>query len=329
MSHKALYALAVVWLLQNMVQGWSNQQWSWQRKAAASLLAGVTLGSPGPAGADTIEAPGSIPSAPAGSSSSVAPSISSIREGISTGASMVPGFGPKDVQYPQGFEGRWRVVQSISKIEDARKDPQKSTIRWVEALVKRGPGPITYEREYLKKPDGSVVLERAGAATNFYKELLLGEKVKAISQWDASNPNLLTTTEIFAGSPDAETESMIQESKVTKRSQESASTTREISQTLDADVQMGYSEFSRISEEDLERDVVKASSVPRVIGSRLLARYKYDTEAPVQATQASGVKVDRIKGVERLYIYPGDVLDLGGDKPDIVVKSTVSMERLP
>jgi hypothetical protein len=126
---------------------------------------------------------------------------------------------------------------------------------------------------------------------------------------------------------------MIQEIKVTKRSQESASSTKEISQSINEEAQMGYSEFSRISEEDLERDVVKATSVPRVIGSRLLARYKYDADAPVAASavdrSAPKVKVSKILGVERLYIYRGDVLDLGGDKPDIIVKSTVSMERMP
>ena len=44
---------------------------------------------------------------------------------------------------------------------------------------------------------------------------------------------------------------------------------------------------------------------------------------------APKVKVSKILGVERLYIYRGDGLDLGGDKPDIIVKSTVSMERMP
>ena len=293
---------------------------SWQctRKCLVSLFtAAVSVGVPVTTRADVMTTV-----TPSGSG---APSISSIREGISTGASMVPGFGPKDVMYPRGFEGKWVVTQNIKAIEDQRKDP-RGTVAWVDALLRRGPSEISFERSYIAKEDGSIVLERAGAATNFYNALQ-GGQVKSISQWDQSNPNLLTTTEIFAGSPDKEPESKIQESKVTKRSQESASTTREISQSINADTQVGYSEFSRISEEDLERDVVKASSVPKVIGSRLLARYKYDPDSPVAASADGGLQVNKILGVERLYIYPGNVLDLGSDKPDIVVKSTVSMVR--
>ena len=46
------------------------------------------------------------------------------------------------------------------------------------------------------------------------------------------------------------------------------------------------------------------------------------------ANVEGGVKVDRIVGVERLYVYKGDSLDIGQPKPDIVVKSKVTMSRL-
>ena len=50
-------------------------------------------------------------------------------------------------------------------------------------------------------------------------------------------------------------------------------------------------------------------------------------KAPVTLTQ-SAIKVDKVVGVERLYIYTGDSLDIGKPRPDVVVKSKVTMSRL-
>jgi hypothetical protein len=102
-------------------------------------------------------------------------------------------------------------------------------------------------------------------------------------------------------------------------------------------LQNRYSEFSRVSEENTDREATKIVSVPRVVGTRLLARYKYDDAAAADAAAAAAAEggggggaadTSRIVGVERLYIYKGDVLDLGKDRPDVIVKSTVTMERL-
>ena len=82
-----------------------------------------------------------------------------------------------------------------------------------------------------------------------------------------------------------------------------------------------------MSEENTDREAASIVSVPRVVGTRLLARYKYDNDAAA-AEGGTGADTSRIVGVERLYIYKGDVLDLGKDRPDVVVKSTVTMERL-
>ena len=265
------------------------------------------------------EVPASIVQLPQ-SAQQAPPSLSAVREGISSGAAMVPGFGPKDVEYPSGFFGKWKVVQTITAVEDNRQEI-RPTVPFVDAILAKGPGDITFEREYVMK-DGKVVLERASAATNFKKSLLPGET--AVSQWDPANPNLLTSTEF---SKDTETP-LLEEIKVTKRSQESSSTTKEIAQSINAEAQMGYSEFSRVSVEDLNRDVLQATAVPKVISQRLLARYKYDEGAAVTANVEGGVKVDRIVGVERLYVYKGDSLDIGQPKPDIVVKSKVTMSRL-
>lgn len=232
---------------------------------------------------------------------------------------MVPGFGPKDVEYPSGFLGKWKVVQTITAVEDNRQEA-KTSVPFVDAILAKGPGDITFEREYVRDKSGKVVLERASAATNF-KKALMGET--AVSQWDPANPNLLTSTEF---SRDRETP-LLEEVKVTKRSQESSATTKEIDQSINAEAQMGYSEFSRVSVEDLDRDVLQVSAVPKVISQRLLARYKYDEGASVVSTQ-DGVKVDKVVGVERLYVYKGDSLDIGQPKPDVVVKSKVIMSRL-
>ena len=144
-----------------------------------------------------------------------------------------------------------------------------------------------------------------------------------VSQWDQANPNVLTSTEF---SRDRETP-LLEEIKVTKRSQETSATTKEIDQSINVEAQMGYSEFSRVSVEELDRDVSRLNTVPQVISQRLLARYKYDEGVPVTSTQ-DGVKVDKVVGVERLYIYESDSLDIGQPRPDIVVKSKVTMFRL-
>lgn len=81
-------------------------------------------------------------------------------------------------------------------------------------------------------------------------------------------------------------------------------------QQQDASATVGgvsFSEFSRVTEEGPD-------SPPRQWGVRILGRYKQLSD-------------DEIVGLERLYLYSGDTLDMGG-KPDEVVKSRLSLKRV-
>ena len=282
-----------------------------RRIGAVAALSSLTLSTTPHVSADSLPSALNFPQG----AQQVPPSL---REGISSGA-MMPGFGPKDVEYPIGFLGKWKVVQTITAVEDNRQKAQL-TVPSVDAIIAKGPGDITFEREYVKDASGRVVLERASAKSNFEKALM---GVTVVSQWNQDNPNVLTTTE-FSGNGETP---LLEEVKVTKRSQETSATTKEIDQSINLEAQMGYSEFSRVSVEKPDRDVSQVSTVPKVISQRLLARYKYDEGTPVTLTQ-SAIKVDKVVGVERLYIYTGDSLDIGKPRPDVVVKSKVTMSRL-
>jgi hypothetical protein len=192
------------------------------------------------------------------------PSFAAVREGLGSGAALVPGFGPKDVVYPSKFEGKWHVTQKISAVDSSGMMKGKSNggnnnnkngvdqVRFVDRLLKRGPSTLEFNREYIKRPeDGTVVLERASDRSNYLSALMPEDTV--VSQWTASNPNVLTATEIVLTDDDDDDDSssstsrsgrgrstIIQEVKVTKRSQESAGSTREISQSINEEVQMGY-----------------------------------------------------------------------------------------
>ena len=87
---------------------------------------------------------------------------------------------------------------------------------------------------------------------------------------------------------------------------------------------VGYSEYSRLSEESAsDADRNRVIREPKVNGIRLLARYKFDNKGLNEQGE-----INEILGLERLYIYPGNSLDLGNDKPNVVIKSqSVALNR--
>ena len=169
----------------------------------------------------------------------------------------------------------------------------------------------------MKKEDGSVVQDRGFSATKLYSSLLDDNYARAM--WDQNNPNLLTIET---------SDNLVQEDKVTKRSQESEQTAQQIElpngagkQSMDTATMIGFSEYSRISEGTAssisdQRD----TSINAVSGVRLLARYKLG--------QDPNDNQNEILGLERLYVYPGNSLDLGNEKPVTVVKSKIVMKKI-
>jgi hypothetical protein len=95
---------------------------------------------------------------------------------------------------------------------------------------------------------------------------------------------------------------LIVENKVTKRAVETGL----------GEGAVGYSEYARVAEADAQG---LQASVPKIFGVRRLQRLKLEGDGS-------------IRGVERMYVYRGDSLDLK-DEPLAVVKSSFIMTRSP
>ena len=132
----------------------------------------------------------------------------------------------------------------------------------------------------------SVVLDRATTQSNMWSSLL---NSKTLSLWSSDNPNVSTMQTV---------DGKLDEYKVMKRSVDMAQ-----------DDFFGYSEFSRIA----ETKVSLQYDVPKIFGCRLLARFKQEDN-------------NIVSGLERLYIYSGETLDLN-DKPLAIIKSKIMMTR--
>ena len=96
---------------------------------------------------------------------------------------------------------------------------------------------------------------------------------------------------------------LIVENKVTKRAVETGL----------GEGAVGYSEYARVAEADAKG---LQASVPKIYGVRRLQRLKQEGDGSI------------IRGVERMYVYRGDSLDLK-DEPLAVVKSSFIMTRSP
>ena len=240
-------------------------------------------------------------------------SITNIRKGIAQGASNVPGFGPTDVRYPASFAGKWTVDQKVTSTTVNENISPQTYPRIIQRL--RDLPSFQYERTYSNY-DGNIVLDRGSSTSSLYKTLL-GDKY-ARTNWAFDNPNVLSVET---------SDNIVMEERVTKRSQESSSSIKEISQSysMEDSTMVGYSEYSRLSEESAsDADRNRVIREPKVNGIRLLARYKFDNKGLNEQGE-----INEILGLERLYIYPGNSLDLGNDKPNVVIKSQVRMTRIP
>lgn len=110
----------------------------------------------------------------------------------------------------------------------------------------------------------------------------------AICLWSYNNPNVAT---IQTG------DGKIDEYKVMKRSVESGDF-------------FGFSEFSRIA----ETSVSLQYAIPKIYGSRTLTRYREEGN-------------DVISGLERMYIYDAETIDINSN-PLCTIKSKIVMNRL-
>lgn len=219
----------------------------------------------------------------------------------SAAAALVPGFGPKDIEYPKIFEGRWLTKQTFTSINITNE--MKTIPRIITGLIylqSINPQPtISYSRSYINYQN-NVILDRAKESADLYKIILPKQPLYVSASWSPFNTNVISITTA---------DNIIEEIKVTKRSVEDLSASNSL--------QIGYSEYSRITEADSSgfQNLQSDYMVPKFFSKRLLARYRYEP------------KIDKIIGVERVYYYPGDSVDLGFQEPIAVIKSKLELSR--
>lgn len=223
-----------------------------------------------------------------------------LQEDIASNAAKIPGFGPTNIVYPDVFEGIWEVDKEIYDVIPAKKYatlPLPVTFSLIDTLVSYKNKHLLY-KDYYSRYNGNVVLDRAISSTNYARNLF-GEN-NIISTWDVANPNLLT---VSRGNGE------ISELKVTKRAMEAPPSAKEYTGST-----VGYSEYSRIAQ--VQGGLQFA--VPRLFGMRVLTRLK-------QGEDSDG---KQYKGVERIYVYEGDTLDIGAE-PLLTIKTRFTMVKQP
>lgn len=217
---------------------------------------------------------------------------SSIRQDIASTAAKIPGFGPSNIVYPNYFEGVWNVDKEIS--EYVVKDPKfQADLDLINASQSFQGQRLSYKEKYLAY-NQQIIQDRLFSSSSYYKALL--KEPYILAAWDISNPNLLTVSR---------TSGQITEIKVTKRSIETP--------PKDAkSFAVGFSEYARIAQVEGSLQF----GVPKLYGLRTLVRIKRDAE-----------DASVLQGVERIYLYAGDTLDLAAD-PLVTVKSRFTMTRV-
>lgn len=227
-----------------------------------------------------------------------------VGEQIRKAAAILPGLGKPDIYYPSQYQGQWEMEQTITGIVSSSPPttPVPSLIQGYESVL-ANPGDKTarYTRVYSSY-DGKTILDRGVTTANLLSALNPTEK--SLVTFNPANPNLVN---IMTSSGKKI------ELRVTKRSVEDMGSVVNGRGTQDASetaAGISYSEFARAIEQD------GPDGVPRQWGLRLLARYK------------EGADPGSLVGLERLYVYRDDGVDLGEQQPLKVIKSKVSMKRL-
>mmetsp|Transcript_31197 Transcript_31197/g.31736 ORF Transcript_31197/g.31736 Transcript_31197/m.31736 type:complete len:278 (+) Transcript_31197:46-879(+) len=215
-----------------------------------------------------------------------------IREQIAGTASILPGYGASDIFYPSFFEGYWTVNRTYSEV--LIEAPTFSFVDDAKKLKTKSRS-LIYDEHYIEY-NNKIVKDRSYSTANYFNALQSTNDM--IAKWDISNPNKLSVS-----SPSFQYDIL-----VTKRSVESIKE----STSINKQKVFGYSEFSIISENLSATNL----SPPKVFGSRVLVRLREES-------------VNKLRGLERFFVYPINSLDLGSSisKPVVTIKSSFTMTR--
>ena len=207
---------------------------------------------------------------------------------VRNAASVLPGLGPPDVYYPSSWKGKWITEQTFTSVNITQDTTR--IIPYIQKKYKDNE-PLIYTRVYSSFDDSKVVLDRSLTTTSMWRSLLLDKAALCI--WEYNNPNVATVQT---------SDGKLDEYKVMKRSIESGD-------------YFGSSEFYRIAETITSLQY----SVPKIYGCRILSRYREEEK------DDNGI-VSKISGLERMYMYDADTLDINA-KPLSIIKSKFVMNR--
>jgi len=218
-------------------------------------------------------------------------------EEVRKAASILPGYGPPDVDYPAAFRGRWKVTRSVVDVQTPlgeKAAPADALGRTRAALAQ---GPVTFEQRFIADPNG-VIADRAFNAERRTAALSGSATSDLEARWDPSNPNVLTLATRSRGS--------LVETKVTKRSFESP-----------YDGAFGTSEYARIADAGSEGVL---GGVPSILASRVQVRYRWEPG-----------EVKRIEALEITQTFDPTATgfaDLAGATPVLTCKARLQIDRI-
>ena len=149
-------------------------------------------------------------------------------EEVRKAASIIPGYGPPDVNYPAAFRGRWKVVRTVVDVQTplGEKSAPAAVLERTRAAL-AGP-PVSFEQRFIADPNG-IISDRAFNTERRTAALSASAGSDLEARWDPSNPNVLTLATLSTGA--------LVETKVTKRSFETP-----------YDGAFGTSEYARVAE---------------------------------------------------------------------------------
>ena len=216
--------------------------------------------------------------------------FSKIREYFATGASYIPGYGPTDINYPVEWAGYWTSYRLITD-----KTSLTTFIPWIFGNIQKGES-FEFNTSFIKSDEKSnnSIVDRGYTTTS---ELTAFSKLTPKSTtWEVNNPNVFKIS--FQQGLDLDI----------KVSKSAADLTRE-----NGFPSVSYSEFGQISETFTKSQEETTLSIPSIYLFRRVVRLKQ-------------VAADQIVGIERIYFYSPDTLDLNPNASSFI-KSRLAFER--
>ena len=231
---------------------------------------------------------------------------SDVKEEIRKAASVVPGYGPSDLLFPNAFQGRWMVTRSVVDVQYplGKDKAPREEVALAERQLEAGAAGVSFDARYVETDDpgafgDKVIPDRAFNAERRASALQGLPLDDLEARWSSSNPNVVTMRNRRIGS--------VVETKVTKRSVEGENGA------------FGTSEYARVADAGSEGVL---GGVPRILATRERVRYRYPVD---------GGRPTRIEGLEITDLFDPTqtgFADLAGASPVLKVKARLTLERI-